>query len=179
MAGTIYTFEQLQAFEMRGPVRFYDGRNGMARQDFEAVGESRLGYSWRRENRKDKGRQFYTVDGAEIENLEAAIPLLAASPDPESPREIERLWREERKQWPKTTSLMSAPDAARYYADAGPFAMLKAWHERTGNAWHGGVNAWSEACRKAGEANPGWAYNGMSWRGVCICSSTTPRLTLA
>ena len=47
----------------RGPVRFYDGRKGMARQDYECVAEPRFGYSWQRENRQDKGRQFYTVDG--------------------------------------------------------------------------------------------------------------------
>lgn len=89
------TVEQLRAVKFFGPVRFSDGARGMAQQDFEGHGFPRFGRSWRRENHRDKGRFFYTVDGAEVADLETAAAKLALPPDPNSPAELLRKYFEE------------------------------------------------------------------------------------
>ena len=61
------TADILAKAKFRGPVRYGDGQNGMAQQDHECVDNPRFGYSWRRENRKDKGRVFYTVKSSTYE----------------------------------------------------------------------------------------------------------------
>jgi hypothetical protein len=62
----------LKAAKFKGPVRFIDGRGGMARQDYQCVDEPRFGYFWQRNDRKDKGRQAYMVDGVEVADLAEA-----------------------------------------------------------------------------------------------------------
>jgi hypothetical protein len=79
--------DDLKKAKFRGPVAFYDGARGMARQDFECVDNPRFGCFWRRENSKDKGRTAYMVDGCEVADLDEAARLLALPPDPDSPRE--------------------------------------------------------------------------------------------
>lgn len=83
----------LKAAKFKGPVRFIDGRGGMARQDYQCVDEPRFGYFWQRNDRKDKGRQAYMVDGVEVADLAEAARLLAlprseTSPDALSDRSL-------------------------------------------------------------------------------------------
>lgn len=153
------TVDAIREAKFRGPIRFADGRNGMAQRDFESVDEPRLGYAWRRENRKDKGRQFYTVDGSEVASIEEAIAKLMEPPAHDSLREIEKRYFEERKDWPVTEGHMRVPDAARNFADAGPFATLAAWYGRVENAYHQGINKWNDSERGAGREFVHWPYN--------------------
>jgi len=152
------TAEGLRAAEFRGPVAFYDGRNGWARQDFECIAEPRFGYSWQRENRRDKGRQFYTVDGREVADFDEAARLLALPPDPESPREQRRRSIDEFRYSPKIDGATRALSEARCNADAGPFGMLRAWIRRADNPWHVGINRHSDVECKAGRPWPSWVY---------------------
>jgi hypothetical protein len=145
------TIEALKAAEFRGPVKFYDGRGGMARQDFECVAEPRFGYFWQRESRKDKGRQAYMVDGREVASLDEAVKLLALPPSPDSPDEKLKAWREEFMASPKLAGRATrANSEARCNADAGPFAMQRAWLQRADHPWHVGLNRFSDLEREAG-----------------------------
>jgi hypothetical protein len=170
------TEEGLKEARFRGPTRFADGRGGMAQQDFECVAEPRFGYSWRRESRKDRGRQFYTVDGKEIADLAEACRLLALPEDPESPRALMRRMFEEIDKSPKLNfGATHAQNFAECNASAGPFGTVRAWMQRASGAWHGGINAWAETERKAGKvfAEYRWIYNAKhamheSYRGVYL-----------
>jgi hypothetical protein len=155
------TIENLSSAKFRGPVAFYDGRGGMARQDFECVDEPRFGYFWRRETRKDKGRQAYMVDGKEVTDLAEACKLLAHPPASDSPAETMRRSMEEFHASPKLNyGATRALSEARCNADAGPFGMVRAWMHRAENAWHRGMNAFSDSERKAGREFPSWVYDG-------------------
>lgn len=149
------TPEALGKALFRGPVAFYDGAKGMARQDFECVAEPRFGYFWRRENRKDRGRQAYMVDGKEVADLAEACRLLAAPADPDSPRERMRRDSGEFHASPRLNySATRALSEARCNADGGPFGMMRAWLHRAGNAYHQGINAFADAERQAGREWP-------------------------
>lgn len=153
------TIEALKAAEFRGPVKFYDGRGGMARQDFECVAEPRFGYFWQRESRKDKGRQAYMVDGREVASLDEAVKLLALPPSPDSPDEKLKAWREEFMASPKLAGRATrANSEARCNADAGPFAMQRAWLQRADHPWHVGLNRFSDLEREAGRDFPHLLY---------------------
>lgn len=155
----------LKEAKFRGPVRFIDGRKGMAQQDFQCVAEPRFGYSWRRENRQDRGRQFYTVDGREVADLEEAARLLAATPDPQSPDALMRAHIDEFKASPSLNyGATRALSEARCNASAGPFGMLRAWMRRTEHAYHVGINAYAEKERTAGVKwdNYRWLYEAKS-----------------
>lgn len=158
------TIDELKEARFCGPVRFLDGARGMAQQDFECVANPRFGYSWRREHRKDPGRQFYTVDGKEVASIEAAAALLGADPDPESPREAYRRHVEEFKASPRIGVATRALSEARVNADAVPFGMVRAWMQRAEDAWHHGINRYAEAQRKAGASFDSyrWLYDAKS-----------------
>lgn len=156
------TEESLKAAKFKGPVAFYDGNKGMAQQDFECVDEPRFGYSWRREDRKDRGRQFFTVDGKEVPDLAEACRLLALPEDPESPRAALKRLFEESKASPRLNyGASSAVNQAQMNASAGPFGTVRAWLQRSDNAWHGGINAYSDAIRDPSDPGtwPRWLYN--------------------
>lgn len=144
------TPQELSEAQFRGPVRFMDGAKGMAQQDYECVAEPRFGYSWRRDNRRDKGRQFYTVDGREVANLDEAAKLLAAPPSADSPAEIRRRSIEAFKASPKIGGATRALNDAELNVSAGPFGTVRSWMRRAGNAYHQGINAYADAQRKAG-----------------------------
>lgn len=153
------TAEALSKAPFRGPVRFYDGRGGMARQDFECVAEPRFGYFWQRESREDRGRQAYMVDGREVADLDEACRLLAAPPAPDSPDAVLRKSIDEFKASPALNyGATRALSEARCNADAGPFGMIRAWKQRADQPWHVGINNLSDAARKAGEEWPRWLY---------------------
>lgn len=158
MSSTIWegvTADILAKAKFRGPVRYADGRNGMARQDHECVDNPRFGYSWKRDNRQEKGRIFYTVDGVEMPDLETAARHLLAEPDPDSPREVMRRYMSAS---PEERQLRHAGyDAERFMRD-GPFGMLMASYERMNNAWHGGINRYSDILRGRDEKWPQWLY---------------------
>lgn len=153
----------LKEMKFRGPVRFLDGRKGMAQQDFEAVDNPRFGYSWRREDRKDRGRQFYTVDGKEVANLEEAAKLLAVPPDLESPHEVYKRRVDEFKASPKLTYGASrAQNEAEMNASAGPFGTVRAWMQRAGHAYHVGINRYADTQRQEGFDSYRWLYDAKS-----------------
>jgi hypothetical protein len=153
------TQEALAKAEFRGPTAFYDGRNGMAQQDFECVEEPRFGYSWRREDRNDHGRQFYTVDGREVVDLAEAGRLLALPANPDSPREVRRRSLDEFKASPCLNyGATRALSEARCNAAAGPFGTVRAWLQRADNAWHSGINHIADKEREAGREWPHWLY---------------------
>lgn len=168
------TVKSLEDAKFRGPVAFYDGKNGMARQDFECVEEPRFGYFWRRENRNDRGRQSYMVDGAEVRNLAEACEKLGLPPDPDSPRETRARERAEFMASPKLIGQATrAQNEAECNASAGVFGQVRAFMQRAGNAWHQGVNAYSDLERAEGREHPHWPYNAMSaahesYRGVYL-----------
>lgn len=139
------TASTLKEMKFRGPVRFLDGAKGWARQDYQAVDEPRFGYSWQRESRKDKGRQFYTVDGREVESLDDAAKLLTAAPDPDSPAERERRSFDAFMASPKLAGRATrAENDARLNADAVPFTSLRPWMQRADHPWHVGINRFME-----------------------------------
>lgn len=158
------TVDELKSAVFRGPIRFLDGRKGMAQQDFECITEPRFGYSWRRESRSDKGRQFYTVDGQEVESIDAAALLLAIPPNPESPREQFRADINEIKASPKLSGATRALSEARCNADAGPFAGIRAWMRRSSDPWHHGINNYADAQRRSGASwdDYRWMYDAKS-----------------
>lgn len=161
MSEQTYTIERVTEMsegQFKGPMRFYDGRNGWARQDFVSMDEPRFGYAWQRENRKDKGRTYYLVDGAEVSDLEEATRLLSLPPDPESPDERMRLDFEDRG--PKLGPCYRAKWEAPCNADVGAFAMVRAAMRRVDNAWHVGINRHSDAEREAGRPSPNALYSG-------------------
>lgn len=151
--------EALSKMMFRGPVRFYDGRKGMAQQDFVASDEPRFGYSWRREEYGDKGRQFYTVDGDEVADLTAAAEKLTAPPSPESKAEKLKAAHAEYERGPRIRGCYNALSEARCNVAAGPFGQLRASLQRSEHAWHVGINRYAEDERKAGREHPGWLYN--------------------
>ena len=154
-----YTAEGLKGLEFRGPVRFSDGSAGWAQQDFECISEPRFSYAWQREDYKDRtGRQFYMVDGKEVKDLEEAAALLNAPADPESPTEVWKRHRDEFDRSPKVRYTRALSEA-RCNAEVGPFGQVRAFMERAGSAWHGGINQVSDNARKAGEEWPRWLYS--------------------
>ena len=76
---------ELSKGQFRGPVKFYDGRGGWARQDFQSMAEPRFGYAWQREDRNDRGRTWWMVDGKEVADFDEADRLLASPPAADSP----------------------------------------------------------------------------------------------
>lgn len=151
--------EVLKAAKFRGPVAFYDGAGGMARQDFQCIEEPRFGYFWQRQDRKDKGRQAYMVDGKEVADLDEACRLLALPVDPESPAEIsKRSLAEFQASPPLNYGATRALSEARCNADAGPFGMVRAMMHRADHAWHVGINRLADKARTAGEEWPRWLY---------------------
>lgn len=154
-----YEVEALEKMRFRGPVRFYDGRKGMAQQDFQAVDEPRFGYSWRREEYADKGRQFFTVDGDEVADLADAARKLAEPPSPDSKLEVLRRYAEETHKAPRIGGCYNALSEARSNASAGPFGQVRAFIQRADHSWHVGMNRYSETERAAGNAFPHWLYN--------------------
>lgn len=153
----------LKAAKFKGPVRFYDGRNGWARQDFECVDEPRFGYYWMRENHKDRGNQWYTVDGDEVGNLEEACRRLAAAPDPECKDNLRKRSWDEHSNSPKLNHGASrALSEARCNADAGPYGMMRAWLQRIQQPYHSGINRLSDMARRDGEEWPHWLYQAKS-----------------
>ena len=159
----LMTPEELKEARFRGPVRFLDGRKGMAQQDFECVAEPRFGYSWRRENRQDRaGRQFYTVDGKEVADFEEAARLLALPAEQNSPTERARRSIDEFKASPKLAyGATRALSEAKCNVSAGPMGTVRAWMRRADNAWHQGINAYATAQREAGAVFDSyrWLYN--------------------
>lgn len=154
------TPENLKATKFKGPVAFYDGAGGMARQDFQSVDNERFGYAWERKDRKDKGRQFYMVDGQEVADFEEACKLLALPADPNSPAEIrKREWEYFLSSPQMATGPYRAQNEAECNADAGPFGAYRSWMQRADNAWHRGINALSDAANKTGEEWPRWLYD--------------------
>lgn len=153
------TPEALKEAKFRGPVRFYDGAKGMARQDFQCVDEPRFGYFWTRKDRKDRGRQAYMVDGKEVADLDEACRLLAAPVDPESPDAVLRREVDEFRESPALNyGATRALSEARCNADGGPFGMMRAWMQRAGHVFHVGVNAHADRLRKANDEWPSWLY---------------------
>lgn len=159
MSAPALTAEALRAMKFRGPVKFYDGRNGWARQDFVCVDLPRFAYAWQRENRSDKGRQWYMVDGDEVATLEEAAERLKLPPNPNSRAEIERPEIDDFKFAPQLEYGASrAGNVAWCNASAGPFATLHSMMDRAENAWHRGINQFSDAERQAGREFPHWLY---------------------
>lgn len=152
----------LANMKFRGPVAFYDGANGMARQEFECISEPRFGYAWERKNRDDKGRQFYMIDGAEVSDFEQAAALLAKPADPESPRERMHRSHDEFSFSPKVGGATRALSEARCNGDAGPFGTVRAWMRRADNAWHRGINKFADMERQRKGEWPRWLYNAKS-----------------
>lgn len=153
------TVAALGKAKFRGPVAFYDGRGGMARQDFECVDEPRFGYFWQRENREDKGRQAYMVDGREVADFDEAVQLLSQPIPDDSPDAIRRRDTEEFHASPRLNNgPYRALSEARCNADVEPFGMIRAWMHRADNAWHVGINAFSDAEREAKREFPHWLY---------------------
>ncbi|NKB56818.1 MAG: hypothetical protein GKS00_10825 [Alphaproteobacteria bacterium] len=153
------SIEALKDAKFRGPIAFYDGKNGMARQDFECIEEPRFSYSWRRENSCDKGRQFYMVDGKEVEDLAEACKLLALPPASDSPveqfkRKMDELSASPKLNYGATRALLEA----RCNADVGAFGTMRAWMHRTYNAIHDGINKFSNIEQEAGREFPHWLY---------------------
>ena len=155
------TVEQLTAAtEFRGPIRFADGRNGMAQQDFESTTIPRFGYAWRREHRDDRGTTFYLVDGLRVETLEQAAERLNAPPRENSLTAlVEQIHYEHNR---AKMGARSVENVAARGAETGPFAGVYAAMHRSENPWHGGINAYSDAERKAERDWPRWAYNAKS-----------------
>lgn len=156
------TEESLKAAKFKGPTAFYDGAKGMAQQDFECVDEPRFGYAWRRENSKDRGRQFFMVDGKEVADLAEASRLLALPEDPDSPRACLRRIFEESKASPRLNyGASSALNQAQCNASAAPFGTVRAWLQRSDNAWHGAINDYSDSIRDPENPSfwPRWLYN--------------------
>ena len=154
------TPDNLAKAEFRGPVAFYDGRDGMARQDFECVSEPRFGYAWQRKNSRDKGRQFYMVDGQEVRDLNEACERLSKPADPDSPKErMKRSHEEFMASPPLNYGATRASSEARCNAASGPYASVRPWIKRADNAWHVGINRYADDIRKDGEAFPRWLYN--------------------
>lgn len=149
------TADILAKAKFRGPVRYADGRNGMAQQDYECVDNPRFGYAWRRDNRKDKGCVFYTVDGVEMPDLETAARHLQSEPNPDSPREVLRRFMSET---PAERQARHAQMDAEQFMRDGPFGMLMASYARSENAWHNGINRYSDILRKRGAPHPSWLY---------------------
>ncbi len=151
--------EALSKGKFRGPTKFYDGRNGWARQDFECMDEPRFGYAWQRENRKDKGRTWWMVDGAEVADFAQADSLLALPPQEDSPAEIMRRELEAFQASPPIGVARRVLNEAECNADAGPFASVRAARQRIDHAWHVGINKFSETEREAGRPFPHGLYN--------------------
>src|SRR4051812_38086158 len=123
----LMTPAELRQATFRGPVRFLDGRKGMAQQDFECIAEPRFGYSWRRENRQDGGRQFYTVDGREVADFEEAARLLSEPAAEDSPAERARRSIDAFKASPKLLGATRALSEAQCNVSVGPFGTVRAW----------------------------------------------------
>lgn len=156
------TAAELAEKKFCGPVRFYDGRKGWARQDFECIDEPRFGYVWQREHSKDKGRQFYIVDGEEVSSLDEAARLLALPPATDSADALYKAEIEAFKFSPKVGGATRALSEARCNADAGPFGTVRAWMRRADNAWHQGINKFSMGETKQGREWASWLYHAKS-----------------
>jgi hypothetical protein len=152
--------EALKAMKFKGPVRFYNMGNGGARQDYEAVDEPRLGYSWEKARRKEGGaeRKFFTVDGRAVADLDEAVKLLALPEPYDSPNQLRRKGLAEHFAEPQLTRHLRAGNDAECNWRAGPFAMMRAFIDRAGTAWHGGINKYADDERKAEREWPHWLY---------------------
>jgi hypothetical protein len=153
------TVEALKEARFKGPVAFYDGRAGMARQDFVSVDEPRFGYFWQRQDRKDKGRQAYMVDGFEVADLVEAVKLLAQPPREDSPAELRRKSVDLFRESPRLGVATRALSEAECNAAVGPMGSVQAWMERVSHPWHVGMNAYSDSEREANRDFPRWIYN--------------------
>lgn len=154
-----HTAASLKDLEFKGPVFYADGYAGMARQGFECTIEARFGYCWERKDYKDKqGRQYFTVDGKEVADLEEAATLLNQPADPESPNEVMKRWHKEYDASPHV-GYTSALSLARCDADAGPFGLVNAFMQRAGHSWHVGINKYSDISREEGTPWPRWLYH--------------------
>jgi hypothetical protein len=145
--------------KFRGPVKFYDGRGGWARQDFVSIDEPRFGYAWQRENRKDKGRTWFMVDGAQVADFAEADRLLAEPPKADSPAEVQKRELEELFESPRLGIAGGALSEARCNAATGPFASVRATMQRVEHGWHVGLNRHNEARRERGEEFQHGLYN--------------------
>jgi hypothetical protein len=154
------TPEALAKANFRGPVRFYDGAKGMARQDWECVDEPRFTYAWQREHSEDKGRQFYMVDGREVADLAEAAKLLALPAPADSPEELHKAEIDAFKFSPRIAGRATrALSESHCNGDAGPFGTVRAWLQRAASDWHGGINRYADKQVKAGKEWPRWLYN--------------------
>lgn len=159
MTLTQFDTDTLSKAKFRGPVRFYDGAKGMARQDFECVDEPRFGYSWERKDRTDRGRQYYTVDGREVSGFEEAAALLLSPAPVDAPLDVLRREIDEFSFSPPVGMATRALSEARCNGDAGPFGTIRAWIHRSDDAWHRGINALSDALRAEDKPFPHWLYH--------------------
>jgi hypothetical protein len=150
---------ELAKRKFRGPVAFYDGRGGWARQDFVSVEEPRFGYAWQRENRKDKGRTWFMVDGAQVADFDEADRLLADPPRVDSPDEVRRHDTDEFLASPPIGGATRILSEARCNADAGPFASVRAAMQRVEHGWHVGINRYNDKQREKGEPFSHGLYN--------------------
>jgi hypothetical protein len=75
MADARITADDLRKCSLRA-ITFLDGAKGAAIQVHECVEHPRLGVTWTRKDRNDKGETFYTVDGIQVETLDDAAALL-------------------------------------------------------------------------------------------------------
>src|SRR5690606_38368049 len=151
------TIEDLKTAKFHGPIAFYDGKKGWARQDFEWPDNPRFGYAWQRETSKDQGQTFYLADGKRVDDIEEVLAILKMPPDPESPREKKLAYFKKRE--PTINGCHVLPSEARCNADTGPFGPVRAVLQRVQHAWHVGINRFSDAERKAGRDCPHWLYD--------------------
>ncbi len=149
----------MATMKFKGPTRFYDGRGGWARQDFESVENPRFGYAWQRESRKDKGRTWFMVDGKEVTDFAEADRLLAAEPAPDSPDVLMRAEMDEFSASPPFGVATRVLSEARCNADAGPFAGVRAAMQRVDHGWHVGINRHNEKRRAEGKEFDHGLYN--------------------
>jgi hypothetical protein len=144
--------EDLRRLKFRGPVRYFDGAKGMARQEYEWPRNPRFGYAWARTDHKDKGSIVYTVDGADCPGIQEAVRRLGEPPADDCPSAIlKRAFTD--PQW-------ALENQVGIFTTYGPFGGVKASYERAGNAWHGAVNIIAEEARAKGQTHDdiAWAY---------------------
>lgn len=126
------TRESLQGCTLE-VLAFLDGPRGAAQQIRRCVQHPRLCKVWVRPNRKDEGREFWTVDGAECADLDEAIERLNGPPQEnrselaQAQRELAQV-QERRKERRRLAELKPAQQAAlvgreprfwRFMADTG------------------------------------------------------------
>ena len=150
---------ELSKGQFRGPVKFYDGRGGWARQDFQSMAEPRFGYAWQREDRNDRGRTWWMVDGKEVADFDEADRLLASPPAADSPDEIMRREMDEFMASPRVGPCYRARAEAECNAAAGPMGQVRATMSRIDHPWHVGINRYNDKMREKGEPFNHGLYN--------------------